>query len=655
MQDLSQNKCAKYVPFMNDIEIQSIGYVLRLFNKPIQAVEWGSGNSTVYFSANLPLGSKWISVEHDQEWALKSKAVITEVGNSDIELYHVPSDNWQGYDDGNYDTFSAYILFPTTLKKKFEFILVDGRARVECMQIGWMLLKNSGLMILHDAQRNSYKKGIPADCHYLRMTNPYIDIDGKISILFMSKTAFVINLLLELLKNNLPGHIQYETDSYVLSIANSKMSWEKLGQFPTVKLYAGDVPAFIEYEGLIGLSLHITDYRHIQHDLHSPFPLPDNSVDNFQVEDVFEHIAYDHLLSIINEIYRVLKPGAIFRLSLPDYGCDILRDRSVKDSSGNIIFDPGGGGSPENPGHLWFPRIDSVKNLLEQTEFAKHGEIEYLHYYNLDGAFVMKSIDYSKGHVRRTPDFDARVNKPYRPMSLIIDCKKEDHNVNQSLTDSSEKMSNDTLIHLQVSRNKKFFGSEYGGWTVCPELISKDSIIYSFGIGEDISFDLALIEEFGVEVHAFDPTPKSLAWIKKQELPAALKIHDFGIADYDGRANFYPPEHPAHVSHSIIEKPETRSRAIMVNVHQLTTIMKSLGNDKIDLLKMDIEGAEYSVIKHIISNKIRIKQLCIEFHHFFNNIDIVQTYEAVRLLNENGFSIFDVSSRGYEISFVNLR
>ncbi len=160
-------------------------------------------------------------------------------------------------------------------------------------------------------------------------------------------------------------------------------------------LYAGDIPNFTEYEGLIGLSLTTNDNRHIKHDITEPFPLPDNSVDSFQAEDVFEHIAYDHLLSIINEIYRVLKPGAIFRLSLPDYGCDILRDRSVKDASGNIIFDPGGGGTKEAPGHVWFPYIQNVKALLERTQFAHNGIIEYLHNYNMDSSFVAAPFDYA--------------------------------------------------------------------------------------------------------------------------------------------------------------------------------------------------------------------------------------------------------------------
>ena len=97
---------------------------------------------------------------------------------------------------------------------------------------------------------------------------------------------------------------------------------------------------------------------------------------------------------------------------------------STKDEKGQIIFDPGGGGTPKNPGHIWFPRIDTVMQLITKTKFCESGKIEFLHYYNKDDTFITKSIDYSKGHITRTPDFDERVKDPYRPMSLVVDLTK---------------------------------------------------------------------------------------------------------------------------------------------------------------------------------------------------------------------------------------
>ena len=55
--------------------------------------------------------------------------------------------------------------------------------------------------------------------------------------------------------------------------------------------------------------------------------------------------------------------------------------------------------------------------------------------------------------------------------------------------------------------------------------------------------------------------------------------------------------------------------------HQ-THRIKELGHEKIDILKMDIEGAEFEVIHDIICDGIEFGQLCIEVHdRFFENGD----------------------------------
>ena len=61
----------------------------------------------------------------------------------------------------------------------------------------------------------------------------------------------------------------------------------------------------------------------------------------------------------------------------------------------------------------------------------------------------------------------------------------------------------------------KVFGSEYGGHCVALNHLTKGSIVYSAGLGYDISFDEELILEYGLDVHGFDPTPDSIKHLKK--------------------------------------------------------------------------------------------------------------------------------------------
>jgi len=205
----------------------------------------------------------------------------------------------------------------------------------------------------------------------------------------------------------------------------------------------------------------------------------------------------------------------------------------------------------------------------------------------------------------------------------------------------------------QIKCPRMKLGRESACWCVCPAELSAASVVYSFGVGEDISFDLALIDRFGLRVEAFDPTPRSIEWLQNQTLPAEFVFHAYGVAEFDGNCAFVPPANPAHVSHSIVARPASRP-AIEVPVHRLGTILKMLGHEQIDLLKMDIEGAEYGVLADMLACGIPVKQLLVEFHHRWPQLGIERTREAIRALNEAGYRIFSVSPSGEEYGFLML-
>lgn len=207
------------------------------------------------------------------------------------------------------------------------------------------------------------------------------------------------------------------------------MKFDELEGLPFLYLYAGDLPDKPQYRSTpaIGLSLTQDNDRHVQHDVSTIHRVRSNSVDQYQAEDVLEHIAFSVIPDVLVDIYRMLKKGGLFRLSLPDYRCDCLYTRALYDYRGNIVFDPGGGGEYTSAGqvtgrgHVWFPTYEMVKNLLAPVPFSS---IEFLHWYDESGEPHCKSIDYSKGFIQRTPDHDPRVRSPYRPMSLVVDCTK---------------------------------------------------------------------------------------------------------------------------------------------------------------------------------------------------------------------------------------
>lgn len=179
-------------------------------------------------------------------------------------------------------------------------------------------------------------------------------------------------------------------------------------------------------------------------------------------------------------------------------------------------------------------------------------------------------------------------------------------------------------------------------------------MVYSFGVGEDISFDLSLIEKFGLEVFAFDPTPRSMNWVRSQKLPSKFHLFEYGIFDYDDVAELHPPRNPAHISHTLLSLPGSQRRGIKVRVYRLKTIMEMLGHTRIDVLKLDIEGAEYRVLRDILNSDLAVSQILVEFHHRMRGISVHETISAVHLLNRKGYRIFHISESGENYSFIRL-
>ena len=182
--------------------------------------------------------------------------------------------------------------------------------------------------------------------------------------------------------------------------------------------------------------------------------------------------------------------------------------------------------------------------------------------------------------------------------------------------------------------------------------LDSTSVVYSVGLGFDISFDLELIETYGLTVLGFDPTPKSIEYIQSTELPTQFKLFDYGMSGKDGVMTFNPPIDSTHVSFTTTDRPETSNQSIEVEMKTLSTIMKENQHREIDILKMDIEGSEYGVIDEICKKNILVKQILIEFHHHFSSIPVSRTKKAISKLNENGWKVFNVSENGHEISFI---
>lgn len=123
--------------------------------QPKHCLEWGAGYSTLYFPNFLDENMKWISIEHDRKWAMKIKKLNQR---SNVHIHHQKPNHFpwtDEFEDGAYSDLKNYIEYPSKFGK-FDCILIDGRARNECLVKAFDIVESNGLVILHDANRIYY-------------------------------------------------------------------------------------------------------------------------------------------------------------------------------------------------------------------------------------------------------------------------------------------------------------------------------------------------------------------------------------------------------------------------------------------------------------------------------------------------------------------
>ncbi|XP_077984284.1 putative methyltransferase-like protein 24 isoform X2 [Glandiceps talaboti] len=169
-----------------------------------------------------------------------------------------------------------------------------------------------------------------------------------------------------------------------------------------------------------------------------------------------------------------------------------------------------------------------------------------------------------------------------------------------------------------------------GGWEICfddiLQLKAANCVVYSVGIGNDWTFDDAM-EKYGCDVYSFDPT-------------------------YTGNGTHKP------------WKMRTFGR-----------LMEEFKHDRIDVLKIDIEGSEWKSLDQMLTSgtlQHHVKQLVLEIHiwNFKTPVhdDIKRRYRILQWIEESGFKLwnwhlnslaFKIGSAGqpccFELSWINTK
>lgn len=190
-----------------------------------------------------------------------------------------------------------------------------------------------------------------------------------------------------------------------------------------------------------------------------------------------------------------------------------------------------------------------------------------------------------------------------------------------------------------------FFGTKYGGWSFVDDGSLNNCIIISAGLGEDASFDIEFASKYNARIIFVDPTPRAINHydqiidslgnpssanyvnngrqpIKSYDL-SNLKEGDFKLVkkalwNKNEILKFYSPLDLDHVSHSIsnyqnkYKEDGTFIKVQSITLDKLLDDLK-LNKEDVNLIKLDIEGAEIEVLNDCINKGFKPRQILVEF------------------------------------------
>lgn len=125
-------------------QVEEKDFLLSFLKKTDRFLEYGSGESTNIISEYV---KEIVSVEHNYEWFKK----VDEKKNNNVKILYAPVDKpyVEGGHDGTYEQFETYIKIPINYAK-FNVVLIDGRARIECFKYIKNVIEENALVFVHD-------------------------------------------------------------------------------------------------------------------------------------------------------------------------------------------------------------------------------------------------------------------------------------------------------------------------------------------------------------------------------------------------------------------------------------------------------------------------------------------------------------------------
>ena len=253
-------------------------------------------------------------------------------------------------------------------------------------------------------------------------------------------------------------------------------------------------------------------------------------------------------------------------------------------------------------------------------------------------------------------------------------------------------------FYFQSSKGQKL--SKYGNYFLKKSLVPKNPIVYSGGIGKNISFDLTFFKIHKGLLRLFDPTKSSIVNMAKYRMHKKIQVITTGDSDLNKggiidkkkfldinkklsynkkrivigktvllnkKIKFYPfalyhknkkvklfEDNTNRISSASIKNTFVfdKKSFFVANAYNIPTLKKRFNDKSIDILKLDVEGVSENLILNCFQNNIYPRQIIsafevplnyIEFYKFVKNF-----ISFIKILKTN-YTIYNIRNRSIGI------
>jgi FkbM family methyltransferase len=183
--------------------------------------------------------------------------------------------------------------------------------------------------------------------------------------------------------------------------------------------------------------------------------------------------------------------------------------------------------------------------------------------------------------------------------------------------------------------------------------LSPASVVVDGGCSYQADFSVHMMRRHGVRAFGVDPTRKHGDALRSLEgqyagrfthVPCAIASSDGVLTFHESRTNESGSLLDDHVN--VTHDPTT---SYEVDAVTLGSLLKRLGVGSVDILKLDLEGAEYALFDGMTPDQLLpFDQVFVEFHHHaVTHFSEADTRRIVASISGFGFTAFSLDDHNY--------